>query len=61
MDKEELKTLLEKAHNGDIGARNKIIEENLGLVGFINSKMGNTEDGFQDGILGLCKAIEKYN
>lgn len=61
MDKEELKTLLEKAHAGDIKARNKIIEENLGLVGFINSKMGNTEDGFQDGILGLCKAIEKYN
>lgn len=61
MDKEELKTLLEKAHNGDIEARNEIVEANLGLVGFVNAKMGNTEDGFQDGILGLCKAIEKYN
>lgn len=57
----ELRELIKKAQSGDIEARNKVVENSIWLVGTVNSKYNNTEDGFQQGILGLIEAVEKYN
>lgn len=61
LPKAELIELITLAQSGDIEARNKIIEENVWIIGTVNLKYGNTEDGFQQGIFGLIEAIEKYN
>ena len=61
LPEDELKGLIKKAQSGDIEARNKIVENSIWLVGTVNSKYGNTEDGFQQGILGLIEAVEKYD
>lgn len=61
LSKTELRELIKKAQSGDIEARNKVVENSIWLVGTVNSKYNNTEDGFQQGILGLIEAVEKYN
>lgn len=58
---EKLKDLILTAQAGNIESRNKVIENNLWVVGTVNLKYKNTEDGFQQGILGLIEAIEKYD
>ncbi len=60
-DKEQ--ELILRAQNGDLDARDEIVKKNLKLVISI-CKKGNslvTEDCIQDGILGLIKAIEKFD
>lgn len=55
--------LFQKASNGDIGARNAIVEDNLRLVYKIASKYGNAIDkdtAFQEGALGLMDAASKF-
>ncbi|QGT98996.1 RNA polymerase sporulation specific sigma factor SigF [Candidatus Syntrophocurvum alkaliphilum] len=57
--------LLLKAKNGDLDARSKIYEANLGLVYMVLERFKNTnyeyEDLFQVGSIGLLKAIDKFD
>lgn len=62
---EEISVLIEKSQAGDKEAREVLIENNLGLVHHIVKRfMGRgyeTEDLFQIGVIGLIKAIDKFN
>ncbi len=56
--------LLEKMKNGDIKAREKLIEHNLRLVAHVVKKYytnENTEDLISIGTIGLIKAISTFN
>lgn len=57
--------LIEKAHEGDKAARDKLVESNMGLVWSIVKRfMGRgyeAEDLFQIGVIGLMKAIDKFD
>lgn len=56
--------LLKKAKDGDISARNKIVEENMGLVWSVVkhfSGRGDSEDLAQIGAIGLIKAASNFN
>ncbi len=56
--------LLEKSHNGDNEARNKLIEHNLRLVAHIVKKYYSTfaeqDDLISIGTIGLIKAVETF-
>ncbi|MBQ9757761.1 MAG: SigB/SigF/SigG family RNA polymerase sigma factor [Clostridia bacterium] len=62
---ENIESLIEKAKNGDLNARNIIVEENIGLVRSVLKRFSGrgheTEDLFQIGCIGLIKAIEKFD
>lgn len=55
--------LIEEAHKGDKEARDRLVEENLGLIWSIVRRFGGRgqemEDLFQIGSIGLMKAIDK--
>ena len=57
--------LIRKAHEGDKAAREKLVEENTGLVWCVvkrfRSRGVETEDLFQIGSIGLLKAIDKFD
>lgn len=58
--------LIKYFKNRDVTLRNKIIEQNMGLVYSVASKMKKTcstplEDLIQIGSMGLIQAIERYN
>ena len=59
------KEYIEKAKNGDIDARNKLVEHNLRLVAHIIKKYYAKESDHDDlvsiGTIGLIKAINTYN
>lgn len=61
---EEENHLIEKYHNGDKEARNKLIEHNLRLVAHIAKKYESNKDLQEDlisiGTIGLIKAIDSY-
>jgi len=57
----EVENLLPLIQLGDIEARNKVVELYLNLVRKINERFGGTDDGFQEGVLGLIKALENYD
>lgn len=56
--------LVEKSNNGDLLARNKLIEHNLRLVVFLSKKYDNTmydlEDLVSIGTIGLIKGVKTY-
>ena len=62
---EENLALFEKMHNGDLFARDDLINGNLKLVLSIlkkfNNKVDNLDDLFQVGCLGLVKAIDNFD
>ena len=62
---ENIEILIEKAKNGDMGAQNEIVEENMGLVHSVVRRFAGrgheTEDLFQIGCIGLIKAIQKFD
>ena len=64
LDKEEELNCVLKAKQGDITARNKLIEHNLRLVVFLAKKYESTgydlEDLVSIGSIGLIKGIETY-
>ena len=64
LQKEREEDLVNKSNNGDVSARNKLIEHNLRLVVFLAKKYDNTmydlEDLVSIGSIGLIKAIETY-
>lgn len=55
---------LKKMKNGDLEARNKLIERNMRLVAHVAKKYQNPEDEMEDlisiGTIGLIKAVETY-
>ena len=57
--------LIKKALNGDIEAKTKIVEKNIGLVWSVVKKFSGRgtelEDLFQIGCIGLIKAIDKFD
>ncbi len=60
----EDKTIFERAQKNDREAIRKIVEENYGLVVSMARKYsanGNFDDLVQEGLIGLLKAIEKYD
>lgn len=64
LDKEEEIILLEKSNEGDLEARNKLIEHNLRLVVYVAKRFEansfNLEDLISIGTLGLIKAISTF-
>lgn len=64
LSKEEEIKYLELAKNGDVSARNKLIEHNIRLVVFLAKKYENTgyelEDLVSIGSIGLIKGINTY-
>ncbi len=62
---EETAVLIERSQAGDKEARERLIEENLGLVRHIVKRFAgrgyDTEDLFQIGCIGLIKAIDKFD
>lgn len=62
---EEVSVLIGKSQSGDKEAREVLIEKNLGLVHHIVKRfLGrgyDPEDLFQIGVIGLMKAIDKFD
>ena len=67
LSKDELNILIARAKNGDMIAKNTIIESNIGLVKsiarrYIHLFKGNTfDDLVQEGMLGLLNTIDRYD
>lgn len=64
LKKDEEEALVLKAQNGDLVARNKLIEHNIRLVVFLAKKYDNTmydlEDLVSIGTIGLIKGVKTY-
>ena len=64
LDKDEEIVLLDKSNNGDLSARNKLIEHNLRLVVYVAKRFEtnsfNLEDLISIGTMGLIKAISTF-
>ena len=64
LSKEEEEKLVTLSNNGDLNARNKLIEHNLRLVVFLSKKYDNTmydlEDLVSIGTIGLIKGVKTY-
>ena len=62
---EEMSVLIERSQSGDKEAREVLIEKNLGLVHHIVRRFAGrgyeTEDLFQIGVIGLIKAVDKFD
>ena len=61
MESQEVLELIREAKRGNEKAIETLIERYLNTVRKINHKWGNTDDGFQEGILGIYQAIKTYN
>ncbi len=57
--------LLERVRDGDKAAKDRLIEENMGLVHSVVNRYSNRgyerEDLTQIGVIGLIKAVDKFN
>ena len=64
LTKEEEESLVEMFHNGDLKAKDKLIEHNLRLVVYLSKKYENTKIDLEDlvsiGTIGLIKGINTY-
>ena len=62
---EPVTALIEQAHKGDKEARDRLVENNMGLIWSIVRRFMNRgyepEDLFQIGSIGLLKAIDKFD
>ena len=65
LEKEEEDRLIDLSFNGDINARNKLIEHNLRLVVFLAKRYENTKVDLEDlvsiGSIGLIKGINTFS
>ena len=61
----DINALLIRAHEGDKAARDQLVQDNLGLVWSIVRRFSGRgqelEDLFQIGVIGLMKAIDKFD
>jgi RNA polymerase sigma factor (sigma-70 family) len=53
--------IIEYKKTGNVEIRNKIIEQNIGMVKKICSKLGYSEEVVQEGIILLSKSIDKFD
>ena len=57
--------LIKKSHDGDKEARERLVEENIGLIWCVvkrfHGRGAEAEDLFQIGSIGLLKAIDKFD
>ena len=64
LSKEEEEKLVNDFHNGDLDAKNKLIEHNLRLVVYLSKKYDSTNIDLEDlvsiGTIGLIKGINTY-
>lgn len=64
LSKEEEEKLVKDFHNGDLKAKDKLIEHNLRLVVYLSKKYENTKVDLEDlvsiGTIGLIKGINTY-
>ena len=62
---DETMRLIQMAHSGDKEARDRLVEENVGLIwSIVRRFLGRghePEDLFQIGSIGLLKAIDKFD
>lgn len=62
---EDWKISIQKAQNGDKASRDKLVTENVGLIYMVLKRFANRgmeqEDLFQIGVIGLMKAIDKFD
>ena len=61
MENQEVLELIREAKKGNEEAIETLIERYLNTVRKINHKWGNSDDGFQEGILGIYQAIKTYD
>lgn len=61
MESQEVLKLIREAKKGNNEAIETLIERYLNTVRKINYKWGNTDDGFQEGILGIYQAIKTFD
>lgn len=66
LDVEETARLTRLAQAGDLAARNALVAANDGLVKFVCKRLGPRlripfEDAFQEGMIGLLAAIDRYD
>ena len=61
MESKEVLELIREAKKGNEKAIETLIERYLNTIRKINHKWGNTDDGFQEGILGIYQAIKTYD
>ena len=61
MESQEVLELIREAKKGINEATETLNERYLNTVRKINYKWGNTDDGFQEGVLGIYQAIKTYN
>ena len=61
MESQEVLELIREAKKGNNEATEKLIERYLNTVRKINNKWGGTDDGFQEGILGIYQAIKTFD
>jgi RNA polymerase sporulation-specific sigma factor len=61
MESQEVLELIREAKKGNEEAIETLIERYLNTVRKINNKWGNTDDGFQEGILGIYQAIKTFD
>ena len=61
MESKEVLELIREAKKGNNEATETLIERYLNTVRKINYKWGNTDDGFQEGILGIYQAIKTFD
>jgi len=64
LSKEEEEKLIDEFHNGDINAKNRLIEHNLRLVVYLSKKYESTKMDLEDivsiGTIGLIKGINTF-
>ena len=61
MESKEVLELIREAKQGNKKAIETLIERYLNTIRKINHKWGNTDDGFQEGVLGVYQAIKTYD
>ena len=61
MESQEVLELIREAKKGNNEAIETLIEKYLNTVRKINNKWGGTDDGFQEGILGIYQAIKTFD
>nr|DAN26524.1 MAG TPA: DNA directed RNA polymerase subunit [Caudoviricetes sp.] len=61
MESQEVLELIREAKKGNKKAIETLIERYLNTIRKINHKWGNTDDGFQEGVLGVYQAIKTYD
>lgn len=61
METREILELIKKAKEGNQEAMEEIIQKYQKMIENINRCWGDTEDGIQEGIMGLLKALELYD